>query len=211
MPRWSISIGIKSMRVSVPAFPGTSGSRWPRRAGQSPGLLARRWAGWRLPLLEAALKADPADGPAWEAKGTVLWLLGRRQESLTAFRTALAASPNREATLVAAGTRAAQSRQREEALSDFGRAIAINPWRSDYHQAVALLHFERREWDAAIEAATESLRLNPSSHHVRMLLIQSLLKTQRLPEAKREFQTLLGHDPPGRDALEAWFAKLSLE
>jgi tetratricopeptide (TPR) repeat protein len=160
-----------------------------------------------LPLLEASLAADPADGPAWEAKGTVLWLLGRREESLAAFRTALAKSPDHEGTLVAAGTRAAQLRRREEALDDFGRALAINPWRSDYHQVVALLHSQRQEWNAAIAASRDSLRLNPSNHEARMLLIQCLLRNQRTPEARSEFQTLLDHDPPGRDALQAWFGK----
>jgi hypothetical protein len=40
-----------------------------------------------------------------------------------------------------------------------------------------------------------------------MILIQCLLKTQRLAEAGREFQALLDHDPPGREALQAWFQK----
>jgi tetratricopeptide (TPR) repeat protein len=162
-----------------------------------------------LPFLDQSLKADPADGAAWEAKGTVLWLLGRREESLNAFHTALTRSPDHEGTLIAAGTRAAQLGKRDEALNDFGRAIAINPWRSDYHQVVALLHFERKEWDAAIEASRDSLRLNPSSHYVRMLLIQALLRSRRLLEARQEFQTLLDHDPPSRDGLHAWFDKIS--
>lgn len=172
-----------------------------------PGMTAGAVSRMALPMLEASLTADPSDGPAWEAKGTVLWLLGRREESLTAFRAAMARSPNREETIVAAGTRAAQLGRRDEALKDFGRAIAINPWRSDYHQVVALLCHERQDWTAAIEASRNSLRLNPSNPEARMILIQCLLRNQRLPEARSEFQTLLDHDPPGRDALQAWFAR----
>ena len=172
-----------------------------------PGMTAGAVNRLALPMLEASLGSNPADVPAREAEGTVLWQLGRREESLAAFRTALAKSPDREGTLVAAGTRAAQLGRREEALNDFGRAIAINPWRSDYHQVLALLHSERQEWNAAIEAARTSLRLNPSNHEARMLLIQCLLKDRRRPEARSEFQTLLDHDPPGRDALQAWFAE----
>ena len=172
-----------------------------------PGMTARAVSRMALPLLEASLQADAADGPAWEAKGTALWLLGRREESLAAFRTAVATSPNHEGSLVAAGTRAAQLGRREQALDDFRRAIAINPWRADYHQVVALLHSERREWDAAIAAAWDSLRLNPSNQEARMLLIRCLLGKRELSEARRAFQTLLDHDPPGRDALRAWFAR----
>jgi Tfp pilus assembly protein PilF len=172
-----------------------------------PGMTAGAVNRLALPLLEASLKSNPADVPAWEAEGAALWQLGRREESLTAFRTALAKSATNEGTLVAAGTRAAQLKKREEALGDFERAVAINPWRSDYHQVLALLHSERHEWSAAIEAARTSLRLNPSNHEARMLLIQCLLEDRRRAEARSEFQTLLDHDPPGRDALRAWFAK----
>jgi len=170
--------------------------------GWTPAELSRM----ALPLVEAALRADPGDEPALEAKGTVLWLLGRRQESLSAFQAPLAQTPNDEGSLVAAGTRAARLARREEALDDFRRAIAINPWRADYHQVVALLYFERGEWNAAIEAAGDSLRLNPSNHEARMLLIESLLRLDRRSEARREFEILLAHDPPGRDALQSRFA-----
>jgi Tfp pilus assembly protein PilF len=172
-----------------------------------PGMTAGAVSRMALPLLEASLRDDPADAPAWEAKGTALWQLGRRDESLTAFRTALAGAPDREATLVAAGTRAAQLRRRAEALDDFGRAVAINPWRSDYHQVIALLHLERQEWDAAIAAARDSLRLNPSNHEARMILIRGLIGERRRAEARKEFQILLDHAPPGREALQAWFAR----
>ena len=173
-----------------------------------PGKTAREVSEIALPVIEKSLEDDPTDAPAWEAKGTVLWHLGRRQDSLAAFRTALKLNPNNEGTLVATGTRAAQMSQRDEALEDFRRAIAINPWRSDYHQVVALMHFEKHEWDKAIEAARTSLSLNPSGPSARMVLIQCLLKKNQRALAEREFHTLLEHGPPNRDALEGWFAGL---
>jgi tetratricopeptide (TPR) repeat protein len=174
-----------------------------------PGITAAAASRMALPILETSREADTGDAPAWAARGTALWTLGRREESLTAFRTALAKSPDCEEILVASGTRAAQSGRREEALDDFGRAIAINPWRSDYHEVVALLRYERQESTAAVEAARNSVRLNPSNHEARVILIQCLLKDQRLPEARNEFRILLDHDPPRREALEAWFARSS--
>jgi tetratricopeptide (TPR) repeat protein len=172
-----------------------------------PGMTPREVSRMALPMLAASLQADAADGPAWEAKGTALWLLGRREEALAAFQTAVATSPRHEGPLVAAGTHAAQLGRRAEALDDFREALAINPWRSDYHQVVALLHAERQEWDAAIAAARDSLLLNPSNLEARMLLLRCLLRNRQVAEARSEFQTLLDHDPPGRDALQAWFAK----
>jgi tetratricopeptide (TPR) repeat protein len=158
-----------------------------------------------LPLLDASVAADPADGPAWAARGTALWLLARRDESLAAFRTALGLAPESEETLVAAGTRSAQMRKGEEALADFSKAVAINPWRADYHQVLALAHSQARRWEAAIEAARDAIRLNPFNHEARLLLVQGLLAGRRPSEARAEFQALLDQDPPGRDELKAWF------
>ena len=149
-----------------------------------PGLTPAAVGRMALPLLEASLAANPADGPAWDAKGSALWMLARREESLAAFRTALGLAPDNEQTLVGAGTRAAQMRKPAEALVHLERAIAINPWRADYHQAVALVHSQGGEWAAAIEAARDSLRLNPWDREARMLLIQCLLGDRRPREAQ---------------------------
>jgi tetratricopeptide (TPR) repeat protein len=171
--------------------------------GTSPVALSRL----ALPLLEKSLAANPSDAPAWEAKGKVLWQLGRREESLAALRTALENTSDREETLVLAGTKASQIGRNDEALEHFTRAIKINPWRADYHQVVALAHAQRREWNAAIEAAKTSLRLNPSNAEARILLIQCLLKDRKTSEARIELQTLIDLDPPNRDTIEAWFAR----
>ena len=61
-----------------------------------------------LPLLEAALAARPDDVTAWESKGFALGQLGRGNEALAAFRTALAKEPNRESALTGAAYLAAR-------------------------------------------------------------------------------------------------------
>ena len=161
-----------------------------------------------LPLLEKALDSNPTDAPAWEAEGIALWQLARREESLTALRSALAYAPTNEGTLITAGTKAAQLKKQEEAIRDFEKAVAINPWRSDYHQVLAFLRLEREEWQRAIDAARTSIRLQPSNHEARMILIQALIKYGRGPEALSEFQTLIKHDPPGLESIRDWFNKI---
>jgi hypothetical protein len=159
-----------------------------------------------LGLLDAALESDPRDDRAWEAKGKALWQLGRREESLRAFREALAIAPRREEALVAAGTKLAQLHRSEEALDAWNRVLAIDPWRSDYHQALGLVHLQRDDWNAAADEARRALWLNPSSIDARLMLVQCLLRTLRTTEARAEFQTLLGCEPPNREQLEQWFA-----
>jgi hypothetical protein len=70
---------------------------------------------------------------------------------------------------------------------------------------LALVHAQARRWDAAIEASSSAVRLNPWNHEARLLLVQNLLGARRLPEARAEFQALLDQDPPGRNELKAWF------
>lgn len=173
-----------------------------------PGVTPAAAGRMALPLLEGALAANPDDAPAWEAKGTALWMLARREESLAAFRTALRVSHASEPTLVAAGPHAARYRDREEALTHLKRAVAINPYRADYYLAIALVHSQAQDWVDAVEAARESLRLNPWEREARMILIQCLLKNSRTVEARAEFQALLDLDPPDRDRLQSWFSRI---
>ncbi len=179
------------------------------RSGAIPGWTPKAQSRLALPMLNAALEADPADAPSWSAKGIALWLSGRSQESLTALQTALAKTPDHEQTIVATAIRAAQMgrAQRQQALDLINRAIAINPYRADYHHVAALLHSQRQEWPQALDASTKSLQLNPFNHEARMLLVQCLIKQKDLTRARTEFQTLLENDPPDRAALEQWFAK----
>ncbi len=161
------------------------------------------------PRLEAALAARPDDVEAWEAKGFALGQLGRGEEALAAFRTALTQEPNRESALMGAGFLASRGGRRQEALDFWNRAVAVDPWRSDYRAELASLHFQARDWHAATQACREALRLNPANLEVRKLLVRCDLRLQDPEAARREFQTLLGFDPPDRDELIRWFAPLS--
>jgi Flp pilus assembly protein TadD len=159
-----------------------------------------------LPMLNAALSSHPDDVPAWVSKGFALGLLGRGEEGFTAFRTALTIEPNREATLVGAAYLGAQAGHRADAIKFWLRAITISPWRSDYRAELARLHFQGRDWGAAESACRETLRLNPANVEVRKLLVECSIKLGKLAAARSEFETLMGFDPPERDALLRWFA-----
>lgn len=172
-----------------------------------PGMSAAGVSRMALPLLEASLAARPDDVPAWGAKGSALWNLHRREESLAAYQAALAKSPDREEAIVAVATRAAQSGRRKEALAYWRRAIEINPWRADYHQALGLEYARNQDWRSAIEESRKALRLNPSNVEGRMFHVQCLLKSGRVREARDEFAIVLDFNPPGRENLERWFAK----
>jgi len=161
-----------------------------------------------LPLLDAALAARPDDLPAWDCKGEVLGRLGRPEDGLAAYQMALSRDPTRQIALEGAAQLAARSGRHKDAIAFWKRAIAINAWRSDYFAELALVQLQVRDWRAAAESCRQALRLNPSLVQVRKWLVQCDLHLGNVEAARGEFQTLLGFDPPDRDALLRWFRSL---
>jgi tetratricopeptide (TPR) repeat protein len=162
-----------------------------------------------LPLLEAALARRPDDTTAWEAKGFALGQLARGGDALAAFGSALALEPDRESALAGAAHLAARGGRVEEAIAYWLRAIRISPWRPDYRAELAPLYFRNRDWRAAAAACREALRLDPTNLAVRKLLVRCELHLDRPDAARRELQILVGFDPPDRDDLLDWLARLS--
>jgi Tetratricopeptide repeat/Cytochrome c554 and c-prime len=162
-----------------------------------------------LPLLDQALRVQPDDLPAQEAKGFALGQLGRLQEASAAFQTVLTKEPDRESSLTGAGQVAAQAGRVDDAITCWRRAIAISPWRSDYHAELALLYFRRRNWRAVAEASRIALRLNPADLEIRKLLVRCYLRLGDPEAARTEFTTLLAFDPADRNDLLEQFAPLA--
>jgi tetratricopeptide (TPR) repeat protein len=161
-----------------------------------------------LPLLEAALAARSDDIAAWEAKALALGSLGRNDEALVAFETALAQEPGRESALVGAAYLTVKMDRRKDAAFYWRRAIMANPWRSDYRAELALLYLRERNWQASADACRETLRLNPSWVEVRKWLVQCYLQLGNPEAARGELETVLGFDPPDRaDLLRSFSAQ----
>jgi Tfp pilus assembly protein PilF len=172
-----------------------------------PEEVARQFAERALPLLDEALRRDPHDLPAWEAKAAALRTLGRPQEALAAYRAVLSEEPDRETALYDAGKLALLMKQAEAGRADLERAVRLDPWRWESHHLLAADAFERGDWERAARQCTESLRLEPFySTSRRTLLIGSDLRLGRREQARAEFETLLGLSREDRrPALRRWF------
>jgi tetratricopeptide (TPR) repeat protein len=159
-----------------------------------------------LPILQAALATDPADTPAWEAKGNALWFQGRLGEALAAYETALRQAPQRETSLYLAATLALRTKQRDAARGYAERAIQVNPWRWQYHQTLAAIHAQTGAWREAVRECQETLQLHPASLATRRLLVAGYLRTGDKAKARTEFGVVLSQSPPEQqDALRRWF------
>jgi tetratricopeptide (TPR) repeat protein len=166
----------------------------------------RRFGLKALPLLERAVERDRTDVPAWEAKGTALWALERREEALAAFEEVLAQRPDAETTLHGAGNLALDMNRPGKARAYFERAVRINPWRWEYRLGLAKASFRLAEWDRAVDECREALRLEPANSASRSLLIQCHLATGRREKAEEQFKVLRQITLKGRrPALQRWY------
>jgi predicted CXXCH cytochrome family protein len=169
--------------------------------------VAGRFADKALPLLEAALRRDRNDVTAWESKGTALWWLGNQEDALAAYETALSQKPDWETTLHAAAKLAFEMGHLETGRSYLERAIRVNPWRWQYYHLLAGACFQSGEWERAVQACRQSLRLEPfNSTTRRRLLVESYLRLGREDKARTEYETLLELSPEDRRPdLRRWF------
>ncbi len=158
-----------------------------------------------LPLLESAVQAVPQDLAACQARGYALWLLGRREEALSAFETTLAFAPQGEECLQYAAALAAQMGRRDVAVAYWRRALAVNPWSARAHYELAKLLVLRQDWPRAIKEGLEVVQLHPFHLEARQLLITCYLQTGDQQRAQAEFDKLLSLNPQNAEALRRLF------
>lgn len=161
-----------------------------------------------LPLLKAAVAAQPADLRALESMGETLGRLGRPAEGFAAYIKAVSLAPNRQTALEGAAYLAFKAGRHKDAIAFWKRAIAVNPWRSDYHAELAAAALQLRDWPTAAEGCRAALRLNPMLVPVRAWLVQCEVHLGDDETARQELKTLLAFDPPNRDELLRRFSSL---
>src|SRR5205823_13882214 len=79
-------------------------------------------------LLESALKNDPEDIEAREAKAQVMAFIVQAPDALAVCEDILAKNPHREVALMCAAAAAETQQQPALALSYWRRAVMDNPW-----------------------------------------------------------------------------------
>jgi tetratricopeptide (TPR) repeat protein len=168
---------------------------------------ARQFVQSALLLLDQALKEDPHDWKAWEARGDTFVHLGQPNEALEAYRLALREQPESETTLHASGQLCLNLHRLAESRFFLERAVNVNPWRWEFHFLLAAVSHENREWSRAASECQESLRLEPfNSTTRRKMLITCLVHLGEKEKAKAEFEILLQLSPDSRKPdLVRWF------
>ncbi len=160
-----------------------------------------------LAALEAALRRDPNDLAAGEARGYALGIQGQRTESLAAFEAILVRAPDRELALVGAAAMAEASGQTEAALGYLRRAAAANPWAPEYRRGLVLLLVKKEAWDEARPQCEAWVRLDPLNAEARGTRVACLLAAGDMEEARAEFARVEALAPDNLTELRARYSK----
>jgi Tfp pilus assembly protein PilF len=180
---------------------------WAGRILSGSPQVARVAAKQALPLLEAAVRDQPKDLSACESLGHTLEILGRDEEALRAYQGVLHIQPGRELTLRSTGMLLARLKRPDLARRALQEATALDPWRSRYHLALAQVHGQAGDWESAIAACREALRLNPELLAARSLLVQCYLRAREPAQADAELEVLLRFYPASREAWQEWYKR----
>jgi len=160
-----------------------------------------------LPLLDPAVRRDPSDLAALEARAAALWLNEQHDEAARAYELLLRREPHHEVALREAARLALETNRLQEAIELGQRLVAVSPYRWHYHSQLALALLSDRQSQAAQAACEAALAVYPLAVEPRKLLVAALLDQGERAKADREFRLLLELDPPDRTALEAWYAE----
>jgi predicted CXXCH cytochrome family protein len=158
-------------------------------------------------LLETALRRDPADVEAWQARARTYTLAKNPRQELAAYEAALKTSPEQESCLVGAAIAAQEIKEVDRALDYWRRAVALNPVMPTYRANLAALLTGRQAWTEARAECQACLRLDPENALGRRQWILCLLKDGAVQEAQRQLELLEALRPGDRDMLRAWFAE----
>jgi hypothetical protein len=159
-----------------------------------------------LPLLEEALRRDPGDVPALQAKASCLWVLQRQPEALTAYEAVLAKQPTSETAHFGAGNVALELNLPEKAETHLKTAVAANPWNWSHHHRLAVAYFRRGAWEQAVESCRRTLAIEPANSAARSLLVQTHLAHGQRASAEAEYEVLRAMAPASRrENLRLWY------
>jgi len=136
-------------------------------------------------------------------------------ERIAALSAQIKQSPSSPSLLVKRAELYRENRQWSDALADLDGAERIDSTIAIVSLVRAHVHFERKNWPAAVDAATRFLSRQPDHAEARVVRARAYVRLGRRQEAAADFTSALGVRPqpdlyierakalegPGRDAL----------
>lgn len=165
--------------------------------------LEKKDYGKALKFYDEAVRIEPANSKAQQARGSALAKLGRREEAKEAYLKAIEAEPNNASPYNDLGLWYDQVGDKENAERHFLKAIELKPNSSQAHNNLGMMYGKAGDLDKALQEFETSLRLNP--HSPRALTNKGLIlyKLGRSAEARVLWTKALQEDPSFEEAGKA--------
>jgi predicted CXXCH cytochrome family protein len=158
-------------------------------------------------ILDGALRRDPDDLPAGEARAYALALQERAIEALAAFDAVLERAPERELALVGAALTATPLQLTDTELGFWRRAVAVNPSAAGYRESLVRLLVKKEAWEEALAESQAWIRLDPLSAEARAARVACLLAAGNKAEARAELARIEALAPSNLRELRIRFEK----
>ena len=146
-------------------------------------------------LYEHAIAAVPDNHPAHLNLGTVLYLLGRPEESIAHFREVVRILPEWGVGHHNLGAAMLGSGPIDEAARHLAESVRLMPTRPDYRVDLASALGKQGKTDEAAAQVEEALRLEPGNARAQATLGQLRLKQGRTGEALAGLRQAVERDP----------------
>ena len=160
-----------------------------------------------LDLIDKALARRPDDLEAKRMRARALAIAGRHREAIGLQQQILKVAPAYEQVLDEIVQYAIKLGEVRTALGPAAQAVVINASSAAFHERLAYLYTQTKDWDGAMRESRESVRLDPFRRFARMFLIESLFHGHDVAGAEAERAILVGLYPNLRAELERWFAE----
>lgn len=148
-----------------------------------------------LQALQQALADNPDDDEALLYQCYALMQLDRNAEALELANRLLQQQPDNPYLLNLKAKVLSQLKRGPEALALVEEAIQQLPDEETFWATACALHFDQKDYEKALEAATEGLRLDPSNTVCLNIRTLTLTKLHRTDELASAIEETLAEDP----------------
>ncbi len=146
-------------------------------------------------MLEHAVELGPKNSFAYMARGYLNLLLKKDHEALADLTKAVQLDSRLPAPFYYRGEVYRKMRQYDEALADYESALRLLPFYTDAYMGIALVHTDKEEPEAAMEACNKITAIDPRDARGYNCVGILLLEQNRVTEALQIFQRGVIHAP----------------
>lgn len=149
-----------------------------------------------IKLYDKAISIKPSFEKAYFNKGSILWLLGKKQEAINCFNEVLKINKDNISAYYAIGNIHMDMSDYKDAVSDYDNAILINPkdYKAYLQKGISIMK-DTGDEKLGMECFEKAIKINPNYMDIYLQKGYYLTKLKKYEEALECYQTGIGINP----------------